>query len=248
MELKIICQCGQKYKFDVEPVGGRMPFTVNCPICQVDGTNTANIMLAHQLAVPPKPGQSAAGPPPAQAAYQAPPPPPRPTAYQAPPPPPPMRAAPAPMAGLKIDQAPQAVPAQISAVAPPPLPASRPMPGATARTASAKPLIKEPGEYSLVRGILGAIIGSGVGCAFMYGFYLWAQFRFPLTGCAVGAAAGLLARVLARGTDSTMSAITATITMLSLAGPLLTMYREFLPTAIISLFVSAGVAYLISSN
>jgi hypothetical protein len=41
MEVKIICNCGQKYKFDVEPVNGRMPFTVNCPVCGVNGTRSA---------------------------------------------------------------------------------------------------------------------------------------------------------------------------------------------------------------
>ena len=46
MELKVVCNCGQKYKFDVEPVGGLMPFTVNCPVCGIDGTNVANGLLA----------------------------------------------------------------------------------------------------------------------------------------------------------------------------------------------------------
>src|ERR1700722_697096 len=45
MELKVVCYCGQKYKFDVEPVEGRMPFTVNCPVCNVDGTPLANQLL-----------------------------------------------------------------------------------------------------------------------------------------------------------------------------------------------------------
>ncbi len=45
MELKIVCQCGQKFKFDVEPVNGRMPFTVNCPVCNMDGTAAANAAL-----------------------------------------------------------------------------------------------------------------------------------------------------------------------------------------------------------
>jgi hypothetical protein len=42
MELKVVCQCGQKYKFDVEPVNGQMPFTVNCPLCNADGTGRPN--------------------------------------------------------------------------------------------------------------------------------------------------------------------------------------------------------------
>ena len=63
MELKIVCQCGQKYKFDVEPVGGRMPFTVNCPVCQADGTMTANMRLAEHFRFVPPPPQASAPPP-----------------------------------------------------------------------------------------------------------------------------------------------------------------------------------------
>ena len=53
MELKVVCQCGQKFKFDVEPVNGQMPFAVNCPVCNLDGTVTANAMLAQMLTAPP---------------------------------------------------------------------------------------------------------------------------------------------------------------------------------------------------
>lgn len=52
MELKVQCDCGQKFKFDVEPVNGAMPFTVNCPTCGVDRTQAANALLAN-IAAPP---------------------------------------------------------------------------------------------------------------------------------------------------------------------------------------------------
>jgi hypothetical protein len=58
MELKVVCNCGQKYKFDVEPVEGVMPFTVNCPVCGIDGTNLANGLLA----TTPAPAMAAARP------------------------------------------------------------------------------------------------------------------------------------------------------------------------------------------
>jgi hypothetical protein len=45
IELKVQCDCGQKYKFDVEPVNGQMPFTVACPVCGADGTEKANTFL-----------------------------------------------------------------------------------------------------------------------------------------------------------------------------------------------------------
>jgi hypothetical protein len=62
IELKVQCDCGQKYKFDVDPINGQMPFTVACPVCGVDGTDKANALLqqippeaAAQPLVPPVP-------------------------------------------------------------------------------------------------------------------------------------------------------------------------------------------------
>jgi hypothetical protein len=69
MELKLQCNCGQKYKFDVEPLNGRMPFTVACPICGIDGTSAANGALAQMFPQPVRPAAlavsaPAASPPP----------------------------------------------------------------------------------------------------------------------------------------------------------------------------------------
>src|SRR5678815_1843962 len=47
--IKIQCGCGQRYAFDVEPVGGRMPGPVSCPVCGADGTSAANMALAQAL-------------------------------------------------------------------------------------------------------------------------------------------------------------------------------------------------------
>jgi hypothetical protein len=64
MELKVLCGCGQKYKFEVEPINGQMPFAVNCPACGSDGTPVANQLIAeHYLDNPPVPVPIA--PPPA---------------------------------------------------------------------------------------------------------------------------------------------------------------------------------------
>jgi hypothetical protein len=70
MEIKVQCDCGQKFKFDVEPVNGRVPFTVNCPVCGADGTPRANVLL--QQLLPPQPVASAYAPPPPPAAAPAP--------------------------------------------------------------------------------------------------------------------------------------------------------------------------------
>jgi hypothetical protein len=47
--IKIICHCGQKYAFDVQPEGGRMPVAVNCPVCGRDGTIAANESIRKML-------------------------------------------------------------------------------------------------------------------------------------------------------------------------------------------------------
>jgi hypothetical protein len=52
MEVKVQCNCGQRFKFDVEPTNGQMPFAVNCPVCGADGTVAANAILAQSAALP----------------------------------------------------------------------------------------------------------------------------------------------------------------------------------------------------
>jgi len=44
--VKIQCGCGQRYAFDVEPVNGRMPGPVACPVCGADGTSAADSVIA----------------------------------------------------------------------------------------------------------------------------------------------------------------------------------------------------------
>jgi hypothetical protein len=65
-EIKVHCACGQKFKFDVEPVGGKVPFAVNCPACGADGTAAANAILAQQLlsTTAPRPVTATAAAPP----------------------------------------------------------------------------------------------------------------------------------------------------------------------------------------
>jgi hypothetical protein len=220
MELKVVCPCGQKYKFDVEPVGGRMPFTINCPVCNTDGTTAANALIAGQPGI----ALSAMASPPPIAPVSG---------------------------GLKINRS---VPEADTAVAitpaalvssgstPPPISGMRP--GMTDK--KSKPGVE--GEFSLVRGILGAVLGTGVGCGLMFAFWLWAHFRFPLMGIAVGAAAGYGARWLGRGTETTMGIITAVIAGASVTGTFVLMYGDFAFFNIISIVICAGVAYRLSSE
>src|SRR5258708_28187503 len=74
--IKILCACGQKYAFDVEPVGGRMGDAVQCPVCGADGAAAANELIAQHLAA------QTAPPPALRIGGQKPPP-----AVQRPPPP-----------------------------------------------------------------------------------------------------------------------------------------------------------------
>ncbi|MBK9139453.1 MAG: hypothetical protein IPM17_11945 [Verrucomicrobia bacterium] len=55
MIVKILCSCGTKYSFEVEPVNGRLPAPVNCPNCNVDGTEAANEYVRQMLAAAPAP-------------------------------------------------------------------------------------------------------------------------------------------------------------------------------------------------
>jgi hypothetical protein len=50
--VKIECDCGQRYAFDVEPVNGQMACPVACPACGADGTSTANNILSSCLPAP----------------------------------------------------------------------------------------------------------------------------------------------------------------------------------------------------
>jgi hypothetical protein len=69
VELKIHCACGQKYKFEVEPVNNRMTFAVACPACGANGTEQANALLGQmsifkQIEPAPAPAPAAIPPPP----------------------------------------------------------------------------------------------------------------------------------------------------------------------------------------
>jgi uncharacterized protein YxjI len=75
-EVKIQCPCGTRYAFDVEPVNGQMPSSVQCPNCQADGTAAANEILRPKAAMSLRVSSHAAPVQPAQPAFAPPPPPP----------------------------------------------------------------------------------------------------------------------------------------------------------------------------
>jgi hypothetical protein len=65
MEIKIQCDCGQRYKLEVEPVNGLMPGPVNCPACGLEGTQKGNELI--QLALAHEPDATTPAEPPAPA-------------------------------------------------------------------------------------------------------------------------------------------------------------------------------------
>lgn len=183
MELKVICPCGQKYKFDVEPVNGQMPFTVNCPVCGVDGTPLANQLLAQTSAAPAVVAPVMLAPAPAPAPVTT-------------------------ASGLRITinrPAPASIPPPVASPsgAPPPIGApglARALPAATDPNKSAK-------KPNFWMGLVGAFLGSLVGAAicFLIGFliaqYIGIGWRFVgmlagslLAGYLAGAGAHLLGK------------------------------------------------------
>jgi hypothetical protein len=215
MELKLVCQCGQKYKFDVEPVGGRMPFMVNCPVCNAEGTTTANALLAQAYS-----GQT---PPTAEPIAESP------------------AAAPA-VGGLRINKT-QGEPAVPDSIAPQP---AAPRINVPRPLASAPQNVKPVNEFNLGLGILGAFLGAALGAGLMYAFFEWANFRFPLMGTGIGALAGLGARLLYKGTDTTLGIIAGCIALLATAGTLYLIYGDLAGMFIISMIVSVTFAYKIA--
>jgi hypothetical protein len=100
----------------------------------------------------------------------------------------------------------------------------------------------------LAKGILGAILGASLGVGAMFGFYTLVGFRFPLLGVGIGALTGVGAKLLARAGDTTLGYISGGIALAAVIGTLYLMYGEFPILSIISVVLSATVAYRIASN
>jgi hypothetical protein len=96
-------------------------------------------------------------------------------------------------------------------------------------------------------GILGAVLGAAVGAGLMYGFFLWTGFRFPLFGVGIGALTGGGARILYRGTDTSLGVMAAVISLATTMGSLYFMFGDLAVMFIVSMLVSAYVAYRIAS-
>jgi hypothetical protein len=209
-ELKVHCDCGQKYKFDVEPVNNQMPFTVACPVCKRDGTPKANELLQQMAVFKPLGTASAPAPAPSPIA------------------PPPIAGVPPVPVGapkLRINAAahvqPAAAPASIApamAQAPPPI-GARPRIGMAAAAATAGEPGKKPNFWM---GLVGALIGASVG-ALAYYFILRATGYIPFLryflALGVGGLTGWLANLLGKGEGSKeLGSLAAVFTIIGIIG------------------------------
>jgi hypothetical protein len=195
LDIKVQCDCGQRYQFEVEPVDGRMPASISCPACGLEGTDKANQLIQEKLAqalagqTPPRPRirlATAAAPPPEEAAAASP--------SSPPPPPPSLRpqvARPAAGGVPRRGVAPAAAPA---------------VPG------------RKP---SFAMGLVGALAGALIGSAVYFVVLNFAGYGFLLKPLAlgVGALAGLGSRWLSRGEGSNeLGVITAVFVLAGILG------------------------------
>ena len=200
MELKVHCDCGQKFKFDVEPVNGQMPFAVACPICQADGTTKANALL-QQMSI-----FKMVEPPPAPIA---------PITPIAPPPLAPSR--------MRMNVAAPAAPQMAAAESPPAIaPVSEPSPSSfagRARLAAAKSADSSAKKPSFGMGLLGGFLGALVGSLIYYLIFKATGMRIGLLAIGVGALAGWLADFLGKGEGSNeLGVITAVLVLSGVVG------------------------------
>jgi hypothetical protein len=101
---------------------------------------------------------------------------------------------------------------------------------------------------SLAKGILGALLGAAVGIGAMFGFYTLAGFRFPLLGVGIGILTGFGAKILSKGGDTMLGYISGGIALTAVVATLYLMYGEFPILSIISVIISASLAFRIASN
>ena len=201
MELKVQCDCGQRFKFDVEPVNNRMPFPVNCPVCGADGTEKANEILRQRAPAPAAPAFVARPAAPVAMAVPVA----TPVAAPVAAPPPGLRLNRAAPAANVADNAPVAAPPARPATA---LPRLQPPSAAPGAPGSRKP--------SFALGLLGALVGTLVGSLVYFLIFNFTGLRLKPLAIGVGYLAGFGADFLSRKEGSKELGMIAAV--LALAG------------------------------
>ena len=100
----------------------------------------------------------------------------------------------------------------------------------------------------MTKGVVGALGGAALGVAVMFAFYTFAGFRFPLLGVGIGILTGFCAKALFKGGDTTLGYVSSGIALVAVVVTLYLMYGEFPLINIISVLVSASMAYRIASR
>ncbi|HEY3761549.1 MAG TPA: hypothetical protein VGN23_07365 [Verrucomicrobiae bacterium] len=141
--------------------------------------------------------------------------------------------------GLRINTAPS--PFASTPATPPPLNAPRPIAPLLKPKAASK-------DFSLGLGILGAIIGAVVGGGLMFAFFALVGFRFPITGVIIGICTGYGARLLGRGTDTTLGYVAGAIALATILAVFFLMYGGIPGLSFISIIICVYGAYRLSSE
>jgi hypothetical protein len=190
MDIKIVCGCGQKYIFEVNPDEGLMPGTVICPSCGSDGTQDASEIL--NLLAPQTPDDPAAAEPaPAEP-------------VPAPAEPPPAVTKSSPLR-INLPARPAAAPDEAA-----PSPAI-----GVAGAAAAKPAKKPSFGLGLLGGLIGALVGSIVYLL----IFKYTGLQIKLLAIGVGALAGWFAELLGQGEGSKeLGGITAVFVLAGIIG------------------------------
>lgn len=150
--------------------------------------------------------------------------------------------APAP-AGLRINRE----------AAPPPMAPPIPIAAATAaaRPAAVPKYMKANAttqNNNFLLGIVGALLGAAIAVGLMVGFTAFTGQRFPILGTVMGAIIGFGARLLYRGTDMTLGAMSAAVALITIGGTLFAMFGVFgLLFSTISIIVGTMFAFKVAS-
>lgn len=194
MEIKIQCSCGTRYKFDVEPVNGRVPTPLACPNCHVSWTEHANAMIAQSLGLPAPVVEPAVVATPAVATPVA------------------AIAVAAPKVALRLGGHAAAEPASASAASPgaeqaAPAPAVRHMP----YVPTLNPVVDQHDMAGFGRGLLGAFGGALLGGIVYYLLFVHTGIRLKLIALGIGFLAGMGARLLGKDRSKELGAIGALV-------------------------------------
>ncbi|MEY4387350.1 MAG: hypothetical protein RLY20_2633 [Verrucomicrobiota bacterium] len=204
MEIKIQCDCGQKFKFDAEPVNGRMPWEVNCPVCGASGTDKANWVIAHAAPSPTVPVATPLSAPIAPIGSVTSAPPAAPVAQ-------PLPNAEPPKPRLAIRQH---APAP-AAAAPPQPPIPRPVP---LQPVSVEEKDSPSTNALFFRGVLGAFIGALIGMGVWYGLVVATGYQIGYVAWGIGALTGFGARVLGRDGNTALGVTSAIFAAIAILG------------------------------